>query len=255
MCRPFPLSDRQLSTLSLSPMSSVPKKRENLLVNIVCNLVLPFLVLSKLSGDTRLGPVGALIVALLFPLGYFIYDLVQRRQANFVSILGFVSVFLTGGFALMKLDGIWFAVKEASIPCVIGLAVLLSMNSKRPLIRQFVYNDQVIDTAKVNAALAERDNHAAFNGLMQQAGWLVTLSFLVSGALNFLLATWILKSPSGSEAFNQELARMNLLSWPVIVVPSMAMMAFALWRLFGGIKRLTGLGMEDIMHAPPEKQK
>ncbi len=235
-------------------MSSPSPKRENLLVNIVCNLVLPFLILSKLSGETRLGPIWALVLALMFPLGYFCYDFAQRRQANFVSILGFVSILLTGGFALMKLDGIWFAVKEASIPTVIGLAVLLSMNSKRPLIRQFVYNDQVINTPKVDAALTERGNEAAFKGLMRQAGWLVTLSFLISGVLNFVLARWLLTSPSGSEAFNQELAKMNLLSWPVIVVPSMGMMMFALFRLFGGIKRLTGLELEEIMHAPPEKK-
>ncbi len=233
---------------------STPAKRENLLVNIVCNIALPFLILSKLSGEARLGPVWALVVALVFPLGYFCYDFAQRRQANFVSILGFVSVLLTGGFALMELDGIWFAVKEASIPAVIGLAVLLSMNSKRPLIRQFVYNDQVINTARVDAALDERGNREAFRGLMRKAGWLVTASFLVSAALNFALARWILKSPSGSEAFNQELARMNLLSWPVIVLPSMAMMMLALWQLFGGIKRLTGLELEEIMHAPPEKK-
>ena len=239
--------------MSETTPKSAPK-RENLLVNIICNLALPFLILSKLSGEARLGTVGALVVALLFPLGYFCYDFAQRRQANFVSILGFVSVLLTGGFALMELDGMWFAVKEASIPAVIGLAVLLSMNAKRPLIRQFVYNDQVIDTAKVDAALEARGNRPAFRALLRRAGWLVTASFLVSAALNFVLARWILKSPTGSEAFNQELARMNLLSWPVIVVPSMAMMMYALWRLFGGIKRLTGLGLEEIMHAPPEKK-
>ncbi|MFH1497212.1 MAG: VC0807 family protein [Verrucomicrobiota bacterium] len=231
-----------------------PAKRENLLANIVCNIALPFLILSKASGETRLGPVWALVVALAFPLGYFCYDFAQRRQANFVSILGFVSVLLTGGFALMELDGMWFAVKEASIPAVIGLAVLLSMNSKRPLIRQFVYNDQVIDTARVDAALEARGNREAFRGLMRKAGWLVTASFLVSAGLNFVLARWLLKSPAGSEAFNQELGTMNLLSWPVIVVPSMAMMMFALWQLFGGIKRLTGLELEQILHAPPEKK-
>jgi hypothetical protein len=31
------------------------------------------------------------------------------------------------------------------------------------------------------------------------------------------------------------------------------MMMFALFRLFAGIKRLTGLGMEDILHAQAAK--
>jgi hypothetical protein len=35
----------------------------------------------------------------------------------------------------------------------------------------------------------------------------------------------------------------------VIAVPSTAMMMVALFRLFAGIKRLTGLSLEDILHA------
>src|SRR5690606_39981770 len=123
--------------MSETTPKSAPK-RENLLINLVCNLALPFLILSKLSGEARLGAVGALVVALLFPLGYFCYDFAQRRQANFVSILGFVSVLLTGGLTLVASNLMWFAIKEAAVPAVIGLTVLLSMNSRRPLIRQFV---------------------------------------------------------------------------------------------------------------------
>jgi hypothetical protein len=48
---------------------------------------------------------------------------------------------------------------------------------------------------------------------------------------------------------------MQWMSWPVIVVPSMGMMMFALWRLLGGIKRLTGLELEEVFHAQAAKEK
>ena len=32
-------------------------------------------------------------------------------------------------------------------------------------------------------------------------------------------------------------------------------MVIALWRLIGGIRRLTGLDLDDILKAPPEKEK
>ncbi|MBU2334300.1 MAG: MFS transporter, partial [Gammaproteobacteria bacterium] len=51
----------------------------------------------------------------------------------------------------------------------------------------------------------------------------------------------------GSEAFNAELGRMTLLSYPMIAIPSMLMMMaifFYLWRTIHG---LTGLRLEDIM--------
>jgi hypothetical protein len=46
---------------------------------------------------------------------------------------------------------------------------------------------------------------------------------------------------------------MNALSWPVIVLPTMIITIYALWRLIGGIKRLSGLEFEEMMHSPPKK--
>ncbi|MGY8716291.1 MAG: VC0807 family protein, partial [Verrucomicrobiia bacterium] len=71
--------------------------------------------------------------------------------------------------------------------------------------------------------------------------------------LNYALARWLLQSPSGSSEFNAELGKMNALSWPVIVVPTMIITIYALWRLIGGIKRLSGLQFEEMMHTPPPK--
>ena len=39
---------------------------------------------------------------------------------------------------------------------------------------------------------------------------------------------------------------MTALSYPVIVLPCMAVTLFALWRLLAGIKRLTGLNLEAV---------
>ena len=230
-------------------MPPAPAPKENLLINLVCTIAVPSLILSKLSDPARLGPELALVVALAFPLGYGVWDFAKRRKFNFVAGIGFASTLLTGGFALAKADGIWFAVKEASVPAVIGLMVLLSTKSKRPLIREFIFNDQVIDIARVDAALEAHGARPAFEKLLAIAGRRVTASFFLSAILNFLLARWCLTAPAGSELFNDQLAKMNILSWAVIVIPSTGMMMWALWGLMAGIKDLTGLGMEDILHS------
>ena len=235
-------------------MSTPPPKQENLLLNLVCNLVLPALVLSKLSTPERLGPVYGLVVALAFPLAYGAWDYVQRRQANFISIIGFVSVLLTGGLGLFHVDGLWFAVKEAAVPTVIGIAVLVSLKTKKPLVHTMLYNPQVIDVPKVDAALDQRQNRSGFARLLVTSSYLLTISFILSAVLNFVLARYLLKSPSGTPEFNAELAKMHLLSWPVIVLPSLAMTLFALWRLLTGLKNLTGLSMDEIFRAPPPKK-
>jgi len=248
----FPLPDFPISKLA-HPMPPAPKQ-ENLLLNLIFNIALPSLVLSKLSTPERLGPVLGLIVALAFPLGYGAWDYARRRHANFISIIGLASVLLTGGLGLMHISGFWFAVKEGAVPAIIGLAVLVSLKTRTPLVRALLYNEQVIDVARVDEALAVRGNRPAFERLLVQASLLLVASFLVSAALNFLLARHLLKSPAGTPAFNEELGRMHLLSWPVIALPSMAMMMFALWKLLHGIKALTGLGLEDIFKTPPPKK-
>lgn len=231
-----------------------PTKRENLLVNLVCNVALPPIILNWGSKLAWLGPRWALVIALAFPVGYSLYEFKERRKFSFISAIGFFSVLATGTFALMKMDLFWFAVKEAAVPAVIGLVVLISMGTRWPLVRELLYNPQVIDVDRIDAALAERRARPAFDRLLRESSLLLTLSFLVSAILNYVLARYILKSPSGSEAFNAELARMNLLSWPVIVLPSMAMTMFALWRLLGGLQRVTGLALEQLLHPAPEKK-
>lgn len=222
------------------------EKPENPLINILFNIVIPALILSKLSSDGRLGPTWGFVVALAFPLLYGAYDFIKRKKHNFISILGFISILLTGGLGLLKVDGIWFAVKEAAIPGLIGIVVLGSLKTKTPLVRTLLYNDKIIDVEKVNHALQEKDSIASFEKLLVFTTWVLAASFFLSSVLNFFLAVYILKSPAGTEEFNVELGRMTALSYPVIVLPSMAVTGFALWKLFHGIKKMTGLELEEV---------
>ena len=65
--------------------------------------------------------------------------------------------------------------------------------------------------------------------------------------MNYGLAKTIVTSASGSSAFNEELGRMNLLSYPVIVVPSMIMMLAIFWFIWRTVSKLTGLTLEEVM--------
>lgn len=239
-------------THSVPPVPN-PPKRENLLLNLVCNLIVPTLVLMKLSSDRFLGPIWGLVVALAFPVGYGVYDLIVRRKANFLSGLGFASVLLSGGLGLMKASGFWFAVKDAAFPLVIGAAVLISLRTKNPLIRELLFNEQVVDVARVNAELDARGNQPAFDRLLRNASIWLACSFLASAIANFALARYILRSPPATPEFNAELGKMHIVVWPVIIIPSMAVMMFVFWRLLKGISALTGLSSDEIFH--PEKPK
>lgn len=235
-------------------MPAAPAKRESLLLNLVCNLAIPTFVLMKLSGEDRLGPLWGMIVALAFPLGYGIYDQIARHKTNVFSIVGLCSVLLTGGLNFMKVDGIWFAVKEAAIPTLFGAAVLISMRTRRPLVRELLWNDNVIDTARVDAVLEQRGQRAELDKLLARASVGLALSFLLSAILNFALARYILRSPVGTPEFNIELGKMNGLSLPVITVPVMIVTMAVFYKLMNGLTRLTGMQADDIFRTGAAKK-
>ncbi len=247
-----------------APATSIarPEKQENILLNLACNVALPSFILIKFSAPAKvlfwqspgLGAVGALVAALAFPILYGAYDLVVRRKWNFFSVIGFISVLLTGGLGLFEVAAIWIAVKEAAVPLIFGVAVVGSLWTDAPLVRTLLYSDKIIDTERVALALSERGAQAVFDRLLVRATWLLAGSFFLSAVTNFVLARVVLRSAPNTVEFKSEMGRMLALSWPVNVLPSMVVTLLALWYLLGGIKRLTGLTLDDIFRQPPEKK-
>jgi hypothetical protein len=245
------------------PPKNTVTKKENTFLNLGFNLILPILLLNK--GKQWFGSylepyfenvaVGVLLIAISFPVGYFIYDYITRSKYNIFSILGLISVLLTGGIGILKIPTEWFAIKEAAIPLLLGFTVLISLKTPYPLIRTLLYNPELIDVNKVHAALLVHNSVSAFERLLVRCTWLLAASFLLSGILNYFLARWIVVSPSGSDAFNSEVSKMMAWSWPVIAIPSVAIMMFALMQLLKGIKSMTGLELEEVLHGAESKDE
>ncbi len=223
------------------------KKQENPLLNLVFSVIIPSLILTKASSPERLGPVFSVILALSFPLAYSIYDFAKRRDFSFITGLGFVSTLLTGIFVIYQLPTKWIAVKEASIPFLIGSAILFSMRSSSPLVKKVLYNDSIINVDLVEARLESHHQKSGFEKLLEQSSYLLAGSFLLSAILNFTLARYLLVGSPGTPEFNEQLGKMHAMSWPVIALPSTAILMFALWRLMKGIESLTGLTMEEVL--------
>lgn len=224
------------------------KKSSGFLSNLLINVVLPAIILSRFSGEAHLGPIWGLIIALAFPVCFGLWDLKRAGRVNFFSVLGVISVLLTGGIALLQLDVEYIAIKEAAIPGALGLAVLISQYTRYPLVKKFILNGDLLDTEKLYRVLAERSQLNVFEKKLTQAGYLVASSFFLSSALNYLLAKIILVSPPGTTAFNEELGRMTWLTYPVIVLPSMIVLFFAIWFIFSSISQLTGEELEYFMN-------
>jgi len=230
-----------------TPENKKPQTSHIFLELIIC-VIIPTVVLKYLSSDDYLGPVYALIFGLSFPLLFGIQQFIKEKKFGFIPALGFISILLTSGIGLLELDPKYIAIKEMSIPLLIAIGTIVSLKTKYPLVKTFIYNDKIIQVEKVSQALEEGQNQAAFERVLQKATYILASSFLLSAFLNYALAKYIVKSPSGTAAFNDELGTMNLLSYPVITIPCVIVMVYAMMYLFKHIKRLTGLGFEDIIN-------
>jgi intracellular septation protein A len=217
------------------------------MVDLLVSIVIPSVILMKLSGADDLGASGALIAALAFPISWGLFELFKYRKFNFIALLGLISVLLTGGIGLLELDPQWLAIKEAAIPGVIGIAVLISTYTPYPLIRTLLYNPSIIDTEKVQAKLDEFGSTEIFERRLKNATYWLSATFLFSSVMNYVLAKWIVTSPAGSAAFNEELGQMTLLSYPVIALPSTVMMMVIFYFLWRTIQGATGLSLEELL--------
>jgi hypothetical protein len=225
--------------------------KPNPLLEIAVTIVLPGVVLMTLSGADRLGPVGALVAALALPLGWGAWDGWRRRRLNWLALVGIASTLLTGGIGLLQLDAHWLAVKEAAVPALMGLVIAASTWTRRPLIHALVFDAALLDTARIGAVLAAKGSNAAFEARLRQGTLLLGALFGASAVASYALARWVVASPAGTEAFNQELGRLTLLGYPLITLPTMlALMALLYW-LAAGARRLTGLSYGELFKAPP----
>ncbi len=235
-------------TPTVTPKNGTEEKKPSMLANLAFNIIIPTLILTKLSSEEYLGPVYSIVVALSFPIIYGTRDYLKSHKPNFFSILGVISVFLTGGMSLLQLDPQYIAIKEAAIPGLFGIATLISVRTKYPLVRTFLYNDQILQINRVKSALREHNSETDFEHKLSNASYMVAGSFFMSSVLNYILAKVILVSEPGTVEFTEELGKMTALSFPVIALPSTIVLMASLFYLLHHIQKLTHLKPEDIFN-------
>ncbi len=227
------------------------KKRENPFVSLIVNVILPVFILKKASAYD---PKIALIVALSIPLAYGIWEYFKEKKVNWISVFGLINVALTGGLALMHITGIWFAIKEAALPLVLGIFVYLSAYSKKQtFFSLFIYNDYLIDKPKIEQKLKENNNEKLWTLCLKKCTQLLSLSFVLSAILNFALGYILFKDVTSSltpevyeQLVNAKISQMLWLSFIVISLPCMIFLVGLMMYFFKQIYKLTGYGIEDI---------
>ncbi|KAB8028528.1 VC0807 family protein [Fluviispira multicolorata] len=230
---------------NLTQQNLVKKPKENLFISIIFNVFIPFFILNKMS--STFGAVNTFFIALAFPLFYAIYDILKRRQLNPISILAIMSIVIKGIFVIYKVDGFWFAVKEAAIPTLLGVVTIVSVWVGKPLINYFIYNENVFNIELLETKLKENNSESLFKKLIWQVTFIFGFAFFLGGVINFFLALNIIVSPAGTESFNKEIAEMTWKGYIVVMIPKIAISGFGLWWFIKRLKTITGLDINKIL--------
>ena len=222
------------------------KKQENPLWSLMFNIIIPVGIIYSPTPEF-LNPLHKFLFALAFPAGYFVYDLISRKKTNFISIIGFVSIFLIGIIKVGELPSEWVVYIKTAVPLIIALVFLISLKTPTPLVRKLFYNEQILDIEKIDRIIEEKQQKTLLNRIFTYSTYMLVVSFIFSSALNFTLAKIIIKSPTGTEAFDQELGKMMIVSKFVIAIPCTIIMVLILWYLIRSLTRLTGLTFEEML--------
>ncbi len=221
--------------------------------NILFSVLIPVIILNK-GSKWGLDPIHALVIALAFPLLFGAYSFFKDHSMNYIALLGLINVASSGVLTVLALDGIWFAVKEALFPLLIGIFVFGSSFTTKPFFKSMFLNPATFDIAKLASSLDSHEKLHQFAELMKKATRGLSLSFLLSAILNFALAIYIftpldpaLEEIKKQELLNEQLSKMTAYSFVVIMIPILIVVSAVLYFAFKKTTELTGLSLEDLI--------
>ena len=230
-------------------------KKENPWVSLFFNLIAPVCILNYgHQWFAQTSPVFFTVLALGFPVGYGLWDYFKHNQRkNMLSIFGSVNVLFTGGFALFTLEGIWFAVKEATFPLLIGLWCLATIFTKASVVHWFVHKSSLFQVDAIQSQLTTEEKKQTYHKILQRSTLYVSLCFFFSAGLNFVLALRIfqnnsLQGTAQQQLLNEQIADMTWISFFVIGLPLTLVSGGVLWRLISQLRKLTSLTLEQLIY-------
>ena len=235
--------------------------KENPFISLLFNIILPVAILNQ-KQIPWMTPLSSLFLALSFPISYGLVDYFRNnKHKNILSIFGTFNILLTGGFALFTLKGIWFAVKEATIPFFIGSWVLASSFTKKSLMGWVVKKSSMFQSQAILKNIDSEQKKEIFEKLLKKATLYFSLCFFFSAFLNFILGLRIFQNLEGlpsvlkQEKLNEQIADMTWISFLVIGLPLTLVSGLTLWWFIERIKKLTSLSLEQIVFVKPSTPK
>jgi hypothetical protein len=214
-------------------------------VSVIVNIAIPVVILLTLSAPDRLGALPALLLAIGIPAVWGVIELKRAHRVDISAALGLISVLLTGVIGVLGLNAQLLAVKEAAIPIGFAIVLLASNSTRFPVVTLLA--DMVQRRDRVRTALDRPAQQAAYHRHLQRSGAVWAGIMTLSGVLKFILASVVVNSAAGTEAFNHELARYELVQLPTTFTLSGVLILSLIWYIASGTAKITGLETAEVL--------
>ncbi|MEQ1567801.1 MAG: VC0807 family protein [Myxococcota bacterium] len=211
-------------------------------LEIGCTVVAPVVVLT--FGTTWLSPSVALGVALVAPVGFALVSMAREGRPSGLALFALASVLLTGVIGLFDLEPRWFALKEAAVPAGMGAVIAGTAATDTPLVGLVLA--RILDPARTRAAVEAGDRPAYDRAIRRATLWLGAVT-AASGIANFALATALVHSGSGTDAFAAELGRYTGWSFPLIGLPTMGAAVVVLRRTVDAVELAVRVPFDSLL--------
>ncbi|MBP3716328.1 MAG: hypothetical protein J6I79_02370 [Paludibacteraceae bacterium] len=221
------------------------KKQENSFSSLLYNIVLPVTCLFTLPkllqkyveiAEKDASKIG-LVIALAFPIVFFIYHFAKERKASFLAIIGFLGILITGIIGILELPREYVAYERAAIPLLFALAVIVTNFTKSPLIKKLFYNPKMFNTEKIDALISENHTEKGFKSALRNTSYMIAGSFVFSSICNYLITNRYMSDLSLT--YNEALAKVKLMSLAVTIVPLLIIMMAAIFYFQNQLKKHT----------------
>ncbi|HWG84623.1 MAG TPA: VC0807 family protein, partial [Deinococcales bacterium] len=184
--------------------------------------------------------IAAYVVAGLVPAVYIIIDTLRTRVFNPITVLAATSALAGGALAFLRVEGAAFALKDSYGSIVAALVMGGSLAIRRPFFQAFLRVALATDDPARKGMVERLIAHPVVQRSLALGTLVVFLEAVVLGTVNFLVNFNIVTGSFGTEVFNDQVARANVIMRPVSLVASFAAYGYAFYMAQAGATRAFG---------------
>ncbi len=222
------------------------------LPQLLISVVIPLVILTRFSAQSQLGPTKSLVLALAFPVAFELYSVRKTKRLSAVSALAIVGILITGAISLLGLSENWLAVRRSVPYLAAGLAVMISIRIKRPLLKAVL--PRIMGMEKITGVASKKHALPQLERLITRAGYMASGVLFFIAFSSYVLTRIVIVSPTGTTGFNQEYAKLRILSLPFVTLPLLIGTVALLYYLMRHIEKLTGLDADQLLNTPKSKK-